>query len=171
MYYLFGYGSLINKRSVAKTLQKPIGKIEIRPAILLGYQRVWNLVECNSLEDGTHIEGVFLNIEPDPDTACWGVIIKVSEEELLQFDQRERRYDRIDVTHLMEQEPDLPTITYTGKEAYLHPGDKAVVFARYEKLIEVGLQDWGSQVTSFYHQSTKPHTFNIIDGSYTFASI
>jgi cation transport regulator ChaC len=169
--YIFGYGSLINPESVAKTLREPVDVAAIQPAVLRDYQRSWSLEETVLLngKEEQQVTMVFLNIRSRKGTACNGVIFPVSERSLCDFDQRERRYDRIEIGHLLSPKVELPVYTYVGKEPYVTPPESAVVAERYEKLVEDGLAHWGDAFCSEFHESTVPHRFERTAEPYTFA--
>ena len=81
--YMFGYGSLINADSRART-----GKTgEAYPVRITGIRRAWN---CVSPVNPRTVVGVI----KDTDAACNGVIVPVSSDELLNFDKREGNYTR-----------------------------------------------------------------------------
>ncbi|MGF1685494.1 gamma-glutamylcyclotransferase [Photobacterium japonica] len=107
--YIFGYGSLINHHSRLLTGQTE-GAL---PATVSGLQRHWGKVNGNypiaplvaSLGDGQ----------------CNGVLVRVDDEGLACFDQRERGYQRVQldpaqvVTHL-GHDVDLPVWVYTQSQ-------------------------------------------------------
>ncbi len=168
--YIFGYGSLINPESIAKTLDEPLEAFMVEPAVLQGFERSW------SLEESVFIDGkrdkevtmVFLNIKVQKGASCNGVIFPVSKQSLQEFDQRERRYDRVDVGAMITPRKDVPIYTYVGKEPYITPPESAVVAERYEKIVEDGLAHWGDAFRSEYRGSTPPHSFERIRDPYTF---
>ena len=86
--YIFGYGSLINPESRAKTGESGIAI----PVRLWGVQRAWNLVA-----HAFQLTGVGATYKPS--SYANGVIIPVSESELPKFDEREVRhgYKRVPV--------------------------------------------------------------------------
>ena len=84
--YVFGYGSLTNKRSLQKTL--PNKKIA-GWAYLVGFRRKFNAPAQDYL---------FLNIVPKTDRIIKGVLIPVSKEELNNLKKREVGYEAVDVT-------------------------------------------------------------------------
>lgn len=170
MCYIFGYGSLINPQSIAKTLQEHLEDSSVEPTVLRDYERSW------SIEDQVFIEGdtrreitmVFLNIKASKGAKCNGVVFPVNEKQLLDFDKRERRYNRVDVGHLVNPRKDIPVYTYVGKEPYITPPDTAFVADIYEKIVEDGLALRGESFRSEYLATTVPHSFNRVSEAYTF---
>src|SRR3954453_13000978 len=122
---LFGYGSLVLHESASMTLGRPAG--EPRTARLHDWrgrfsQRRDNLTCEKTFEcaGGWRPEWILgLNVEEgeDEEGAAEGVVIELHEAELDRLDIREIRYDRVDVTGLVEGE-DLPDrlVTYTAKD-------------------------------------------------------
>lgn len=89
MNYVFGYGSLMNPKSLKRTLPK--ASITFR-ATLRNYQRKFNIP----------VDGyLYLNIVPQKGKTVEGVCIQVSEEELAMLRVRERGYACVDVTKNM----------------------------------------------------------------------
>lgn len=88
VHYLFGYGSLIDSASRAKTGETGISA----PVHVQGFQRSWNVVA---------VQGGYMAVGILQDQASWcnGVIVEVPVEELPKFDARERYYDRVLVPH------------------------------------------------------------------------
>lgn len=82
--YLFGYGSLINADSRART-----GKTGMAmPARLRGFQRAWNVAARRG-------KFTAVGITPQPQASCNGVLVEVPPPELSRFDARERHYERV----------------------------------------------------------------------------
>ncbi len=84
--YIFGYGSLINAASRQRTGQT--GRAV--PAIAHGFQRSWGKV------DGSYQLSPLV-VSPG-DGSCNGVVIEVPDQELVEFDRRERGYHRVEVS-------------------------------------------------------------------------
>lgn len=168
--YIFGYGSLINPQSIAKTLQESADVSMNEPSVLRNFERSW------SLEERVFVEGkkreelmmVFLNIKARQGHSCNGVIFPVSRENLFAFDKRERRYSRLDVSRLVSPKKDLPVYTYVGKDAYIDPPASAFVSELYEEIVECGLEYWGEAFRMEYHTTTLPHIFRRTREHYTF---
>src|SRR3954469_1501646 len=115
--FVFGYGSL---------LRRPGGV----PCHLLGHRRAWNVAMDNrrpipgykyyvdpATGERPPVRVAFLNLYPAPDGAVNGIALPVSPEELAELDRRERNYDRIDVTPLLDADLGGTVWTYRGTEA------------------------------------------------------
>ncbi len=144
--YVFGYASLVLESS---------GALET----LRDHRRVWGVATDNvraipgykmylRRSDGTRpaVYVAFVDIDPDPSGSVTGVVRPVSAQELEALDRRERNYDRIDVTDLIDGEYDGPVWTYRGSEegrARLRRGraeGRAVVSRDYVEKVEAGLE-------------------------------
>lgn len=105
---VFAYGSLVSRASIAETLGHDAPALI--PARLAGWRRRWSTYRVNDAHekvfervDGKPFEHVVgLNIERRPSVpeSEWpnGALIELTEEELGRLDQREVRYDRVEVT-------------------------------------------------------------------------
>lgn len=165
---IFGYGSLINRGSVGKTLGLDVKDIQMSAVTLKGYHRVWDLVEYISFDGKKFQEAIFLNIYPEKEATCWGVIVKVPDADFIELDKRERHYDRIDVSHLIEPAADETVYTYIGKDEYISPSDHAVVCERYENMVKEAFLDWGEDIYKTKYLSEPNHSFPVVSGVYTF---
>jgi len=104
---VFGYGSLVDPRSAALTLGRPVHPPQ--PARLEGWQRRWSIYRDNlaaektfAIEPGGELPPfiIGLNLERDPEGAgqtANGALLEVTEAELDRLDLREVRYDRVEV--------------------------------------------------------------------------
>jgi gamma-glutamylcyclotransferase (GGCT)/AIG2-like uncharacterized protein YtfP len=114
--FVFGYGSLA-------------GGFRGRPAQLAGYRRVWGVAMDNRVDipgykiyrrvaDGSRpaVHVAFLDIVPDAGRAIDGVLIAVDDATLRALDERERNYDRIDVSAAVAGAPGR-VWTYRGSAA------------------------------------------------------
>ena len=82
VYEIFGYGSLMNERSRARTM-KPI---DLEYGKVVGYRRIYNL----SISNGT-----CLNVEPHEAGIIDGVICSLNKEDMLSFLIREIQYELV----------------------------------------------------------------------------
>jgi cation transport regulator ChaC len=114
--YVFAYGSLTLRRAPAPEHR------------LTDFARVWNVAMDNrrdlpgykyyrDLDTGERpaIHVAFLNLASDPGVATNGALLEVTRAELAALDARERNYDRITVTDLVDPEPDGTVYAYVGK--------------------------------------------------------
>lgn len=92
--YIFAYGSLMNPRSLEKTLP---GDRATRHANLRGYRRK------ASIPFGGY---AYLNLVEDNDHEVSGLLIPINEAEFSLFSSREEGYDRVDVTDKLKEKLD-----------------------------------------------------------------
>jgi cation transport regulator ChaC len=115
--FVFGYGSL---------LRRPGGI----PCRLLGHRRAWNVAMDNRrtipgykyyLDPDTGerppVHVTFLNLYPAAGGRVNGSAFPVTKEALDELDRRERNYERIDVTRLLDADLGATVWTYLGTEA------------------------------------------------------
>jgi hypothetical protein len=111
-HYIFGYGSLICSKSrkiSAPTLTKPA-----IPVVVHHLRRTWTarvgLPKHRSPEEiHDEIHGqTAMGIQQSQGQRCTGVLIEVDTQELANFDERERGYDRveIDLLHVFPHDED-----------------------------------------------------------------
>jgi cation transport regulator ChaC len=115
--FVFGYGSLVRRsRGI--------------PCHLLGHRRAWNVAMDNrrtipgykyyvdpDTGERPPVRVTFLNLYPAAEGRVNGAAFPVSAEELDELDRRERNYDRIDVTELIDADLGGTVWTYLGSEA------------------------------------------------------
>ena len=170
--YIFGYGSIINPQSAEKTLRRNLNKNEIVECNLGKYERVWNVVDSVIISDSKHTltDAVFLNIQKNKDKLTNGVIIEISKVELERFDERERNYDRIDVTeNIIPKINDGIVYTYIGKKMHLSNNSKNIVLlTKYHEIVQKGLQCYDSTFQDNFANNTKSHNFKFVEGDYIF---
>jgi cation transport regulator ChaC len=115
--FVFGYGSL---------LRRPDGI----PCHLLGHRRAWNVAMDNrrtipgykyfvdpDTGERPPVHVTFLSVYPAPEGRVNGIAFPVTADALDQLDRRERNYDRIDVTRLLDADLGGTVWTYRGSEA------------------------------------------------------
>jgi cation transport regulator ChaC len=173
---LFGYGSLVLPESASMTLGREV--TEMRPARLGEWRRRFsqrrdNLTCEKTFEcvDGRRPEWILgLNVEEGEDEAgpVNGVVIELTEAELDRLDIREIRYDRVEVTDLVEGD-DLPEriVTYTAKEFHFAPvpPDDAVILATYSEAVEKGFEALGPGELEHYLATTGPYPVERVDAT------
>lgn len=176
---VFGYGSLVAPESAAMTLGRPLPAA--RPARLRGWRRRWSLGRDNlscektfELADGRRPEWVLgLNLErgEDPAGPVNGVVIELREAELERLDLREIRYDRVEVSGLVEGGRDEPggrdqggelperILAYTAKARHFlpEPPADAVILASYAELVESAFAVLGPGELEAFRATTGPH--------------
>lgn len=115
--FVFGYGSLV------------AGHEHGHVARLRGHLRVWGVAMDNRADipgyksyrlrsDGSRpaVFVAFVDIEPEPAGVVTGVCMRVADAELRALDERERNYDRIDVTDLVDDAPAGRVFAYRGSQ-------------------------------------------------------
>ena len=174
MTFVFGYGSLINPKSIQRTIGREIGKQYLLKARLSDHVRKWQLVDWviyNDLKGKRIIPAIFLDIVKEQGKEVNGILFELSEKELDEMDRRERNYNRIDVSNLIEPKVGDLVYTYVGKKEYTVPPQESVVLAWYERLVEEGLSFWGKAFRQHYYESTYVHSFPRKDGKCAFIRI
>jgi cation transport regulator ChaC len=105
--WVFGYGSLVDPRSLGRTLGRPVElDVDFLEAELDGWGRRWNygvghVAGAWRAADGRLVvDGVIvaLGVVPSAGERTNGIVARVSATELAALDLRERDYDRVDVT-------------------------------------------------------------------------
>ena len=167
---VFGYASLVSAESASATLGRPV-PTPLRPARLRGWRRRWSQARDNhraektfALPDGSLPDYCLgLNVERGEDDAgpVNGVLIELREAELDRLDIREIRYDRVEVTDLIEAEGPLPerVITYTAKQANFapEPPPGTIILATYAAAVEEAFEALGPGELEHYRACTGPH--------------
>lgn len=99
---VFGYGSLMNPTSLAKTstTAKIIDRIALR-----GYQRKANAVHEAFPE-------VAMNIVPNPAFSVTGVLVDFPETDFPALETRETGYTMVDITNAVSGSYDTPVYTF-----------------------------------------------------------
>jgi hypothetical protein len=173
---LLGYGSLLLKSSMERTLGRPYD-LERYTCHVSGWKRTWNSLYPNNryyyhTETGKKVYPrniLYLNISPSSGLVN-GVAYLISDSELAEFDGREAVYDRVDVC---DQVIDLevtggPVWAYVGKPGYTLSAavgvKEAAIRKSYIDTVENGLNQLGQAFKAEYGVSTdSPPEANIID--------
>ncbi len=90
--FLIGYGSLVNKNSRMRSLERDIFVVPVRVAADFGYRRTWN-----TLIPGMMTTLGLISVEKAQGKTINGVLYAVKEADLAVWDNRERSYDRVEV--------------------------------------------------------------------------
>jgi len=170
--YLFGYGSLINPNSIQRTLGREITVDNLIEALIHDYVRKWQLVDWVIIEENNKekpIPAIFLDIVRQPGAMTNGILIPILEDEINKMDKRERNYDRVNVSNLIDPSISEYIFTYIGKKEHTIPPKESCVLIEYEKIIEEGFNFWNKAFKQQYYESTIPHKFPLKKGKYTFA--
>jgi gamma-glutamyl AIG2-like cyclotransferase len=167
--YIFGYASLVAAPSVAR-------------AVLRGHRRVWGVAMDNAVEvpgykvyalpDGTRppLAVAFLDLEEADGAEVEGALLAVDAPGLAALDARERQYERVDVTPLIDPAPGAPVWTYTGRApgrarvAAGRAGTAAVAIQRsYLEQVQAAFAALGGDALARYRASTEPPPFPVLD--------
>lgn len=109
--YIFGYGSLMNPKSLAKTLP---GKRFFTFGTLSKYKRKINVLINDYL---------YLNLVKSNDSKVEGVLISITKKELLKLQKREVGYECVDVSSKLKPKIDGKVFTFIAPDKS-YPGFK-----------------------------------------------
>jgi len=170
--WVFGYGSLVSPASMARTIGRTVDAADVTIALLHNYARRWNYGVLhrsgNWIDGDTSVtEGVIvaLGLAAAERESCNGVAIRVTADELLQLDWRERNYDRTDVTDQITLERDVnvtQVVTYVPRpdavNRYEQARDvgRAAVEQRYWDLVHSAFDDLGPSHRALFDTTLAP---------------
>ena len=170
--YIFGYGSLINLESAAKTLGRIISDDQVLIVDVKNYLSLWRLV-IKVIVHGKRkkpVNAVFLDITNQRGKESNGIVIEVSKDELKKLDIREQYYNRIDITkYIHPQIQDSKVYSYQGKpEFFAENFTNPVVLTQYLNIVNKGIKHWGRDFSDKFDATTQPFNFKMINGIYKF---
>lgn len=170
---VFVYGSMVNRDSMLKTLPSLPAACGPSMAILEGWARSWNTGsdprdqpervwrgEQNEVFDGTIAS---LGIVPREDAECPGALYRISVSDLAVVDNRERDYERINITGLVrgpELNPTDAVFTYVPTEKSqqrlrrAQAEGKAVLSKGYLHLVREGFRTLFPHGENLYETTT-----------------
>lgn len=167
MPYIFGYGSLANRSSSSELAQ------------LEGYRRVWSVATDNSRDlpgykyyarksDGARPIAcvAFLNLEPGNGSSVNGVLFPVDDAQLKGLDERERNYQRRDVTRALVDSGGIEVVwAYIGTAAAAarFSAGPTVVSREYLEGVEAAFASLGPLELARFRASTDPPGCPIVD--------
>ncbi|GAX13872.1 hypothetical protein FisN_5Lh233 [Fistulifera solaris] len=106
--YVFGYGSLICSRSRSLTAPETLDR-EVTPVLVHGLERTWAKRSTTGM--------TAMGVRFQEGAECVGVFLPLTDSELLQFDEREKGYDRMPLRPAdIEPVPFLDPKHYQGKQ-------------------------------------------------------
>lgn len=168
---VFAYGSLVSAASAAETLGRAVSPPT--PARLSGSARAWTLCRDNHRSEKTfaRLDGsvprfcLGLNLEPADGTPSPpspnGALLELTEAQLRRLDQREIRYNRIEVTEAVTTAPGEPppfdaVFTYRARPEHHRPTppEGAIVIASYLRTVEAAFDTLGPGQLDRYRQTT-----------------
>lgn len=170
--YLFGFGSLINLASAQKSFKRVLTQNDLISVKIKGYERVWNAVESIEFEDGI-VNGVFLNIQKNENSILYGVVIKITEEELDVLKFREKNYSCITIKKesILTKNIDDDLIAFmTTKEDKLAKKDDKNSFIplKYTQIVKNALENYDEEFKENFKQIFENYPFALKAGDYTF---
>jgi hypothetical protein len=125
-----------------------------------------------ALPDGTRppLAVAFLDLEAADGAEVEGALLAVDAARLAALDERERQYERLDVTGLVDPAPTGPIWTYVGRA----PGRVRVAAGRagtmpiavqrsYVELVAAAFAALGDDALARYRLSTEPPPFPVLD--------
>ncbi len=172
--WVFGYGSLVDPASLARTLGREEWVTEDFPWVCLeGYRRTWGVAMDNRRaipgykryrgEDGSWPEVfvAFLDIEPAPGEQVWGVLARVTEDELHRLQRRERNY-RLEAVgeHIVNRPPGAQVFAFVGlpeareRLAQGRRDGSAVIGRDYAQAVEAAFRRRGRAAWAHYRDHT-----------------
>ena len=179
--YVFGYGSLVSTKDVARTLGRE--PVLIHPVELKGWVRDWGVVidntiaahRCVRLPDGSVAPGYIavLNVRrPLPGerpTHPNGVLFEVTDDELKKLDDREKCYERLDVTAYVVNAPTGTVYVYSGLDKHLianhdgPDGSAVVIPGAYAELVKRGFAELSPDMHQAYLKSTLSSRLSVVN--------
>ena len=171
--YLFGFGSLININSAQKSFQRVLKQEDLIPVQIKGYERVWNALE--SIEfDNVPTNGVFLNIKKSVNKSIYGVIIKITQEELEVLKLREKNYSCITISsnNILNKDfkDDLIAFMTTNEEKIAKRNDKSCFIpSKYIDIVTEGLKNYDEFFVNDFKKCLENLPFPLKEGNYTFS--
>jgi cation transport regulator ChaC len=172
---VFAYGSLL------RDLGGPLGE-RLKPCRLRDHRRAWNVAMDNTLTlsgykfylsatDSSRpaVFVTFLNLVPAQGRHVSGVLFAVDDEELAMLDERERNYDRRDVTDLVDEHCTGRVWTYVGKpeaEQRFALGareGRAVIDMAYLESVRAGFEPIAADALEEFDATTDPHGCPVLE--------
>jgi cation transport regulator ChaC len=170
---VFGYGSLVFDLGVAPTRARAA---EGFVCDLVGFRRRWDVAMDNAVTvpgykyyvdrrtgHRPEVFVTFLNLSVDRDAAINGVAVPMSQDDLRRLDERERNYERVEVTEAIRPPSTRRVWTYLGhKEARERyrlgaASGAAVVSREYYAAVVSSFQELGdAEIERFWSSTDRP---------------
>ena len=148
--YVFGYGSLVNRRTHAHH--------DAHPARVRGWRRAWRHAAVRPVS--------FLTVVPDPGAEIDGLIAGVAEADWAALDMREGAYDRITVTDVEHPLPAAPEVSLYAIAVGRHaaPTHAAPVLMSYlDTVVQGFLDEFGEAGVARFFATTDGWDAPILD--------
>ncbi|RXJ84689.1 gamma-glutamylcyclotransferase [Arcobacter cloacae] len=170
--YLFGFGSLINLASAQKSFKRVLTQNDLISVKIKGYERVWNAIESIEFEDGI-VNGVFLNIQKNENSILYGVVIKITEEELEILKLREKNYSCITIKKesilTKNINDDLIAFMTTKEDKLAKKDDKnSFIPLKYTQIVKNALENYDEEFKQNFKHIFENYPFALKAGDYTF---
>jgi len=178
---VFGYGSLVSRRSAAQTLGRPVERVI--SAHLEGFARGWTLGRDNLTTEKTFARAdgslprfcLGVGVRPDATAAAPnGALIEVSEAELDRLDLREMRYLRLDATAAISIGEAGPgehgfdrVVTYRPRpENHMpEPPDDAIIVSNYLATVEAAFEELGAGQPDLFRATTESPPVEVVEAT------
>lgn len=158
---VFGYGSLVNPKSLSRTL----GNVhDIKPALLRGWRRDWSAIlendgaashyVCSNGDIPKHV--AVLNIRPDSQSVVNGILIPCRDKDFDNLVDREVHYSVVDVTDSIEDGSEYDKIySFTAKPQFTDNENSGVIIPKsYVDLVEEAFKTLGDNQIETYLKTT-----------------
>ncbi len=139
---VFGYGSLVNRRT-----QVHGGT----PLALHGWQRVWCSPAGRSV--------ALLSTQPKPDVSIKGLRFEISETHLPELDEREAAYERLDVSAALGK----GTVVYSVPEHAHAPVTTPILRSYLDVVLQGYLHEFGPKGPAHFIETTAGWNRPILD--------
>lgn len=170
--FVFAYGSLMVPRSASRAIGRTIDVADMRPAYLEGFERCWRArAPLWSSDLKTEIAGLFLDLRATPGACVNGILIEISEDELVPLRMRESQYYEVDVTaNLRNPKIKGRAISFVSapKARRNIPGIQTLMPSRYLSRIEKACRMLGVDFLREFHRTTRPTRLPSFSGRYRF---
>jgi cation transport regulator ChaC len=134
-----------------------------------GYRRTWTAgVPIYPDEEPGVVTGLFLDLTESHDCSCNGVVILISEAELILMDARERGYERRDVVVIFEDGTRRKGVTYVVPAQA--KTDQGRVPRKYLGLLNTALESYPRSFREEFDSTTQSAPEPFIEGVYHFTA-
>lgn len=169
--FVFGYGSLMNKKSLATTLGRNINSSDMICAALSGYRRVWNShAQIKDPSTGAAMDALFLNLEDSRSSQVNGILIEVNDVELNKLKIREKNYELIelDVKLINPPRAGAAVLTFIDYDTPRFGRGCAVIAQKYIEKVDASVSEFGTDFANSFWSSTEPPSAPFFEGDYRF---
>ena len=154
--YIFGYGSLINKKEIIATLQR---KTNILPVILC---ESFGMKRCLNTKTKSGLKAFGIKCNKQKNTPINGVLFNVKKHDLKKFDNREESYKKISIPlefiHFITRKIPKNSHIYTYMPVdsrIISKNDKKLMFCKYYlDLCIFGCLNYGKKFVEMFFNTT-----------------